>query len=478
MAAGNKKAAKEKRAGPAAGYSPPVRGHAVCSASASKMWINCPPSARLNEMFPNESSPFAEEGSFVHELCEYKVKKHLHRRMKRPQSEEYESEEAEACSDIYLQTIEEFEEQMRSDHGTVMTLVEEKLDFSNVVPQGFGTGDCVLVSPGELHICDYKHGKGVFVDVDHNSQMMLYALGAVRAYDFIYDFQTVSMTIIQPRLENIATCTMSKQELLDWGEKIKPIAKMAFEGTGEQKCGDWCRFCRAKAVCEARKKEALALVNEEFVDLDAGEELLADEPESKPGVSADDSYHPDTDAPVFKQPGLVPMDELEKLLPTLNRISDWIEAVFSYVSTEAIQHGVKIHGYKVVQGRSKRVFSNTDAVVEAAEKAGYTDIYKKQLLTLSEFEKMMGKKKFNEVLGDYVVKPPGKLTLVPESDPREAVETNGSPSEFDDLDGPGSLGDIHSFGGKPKAKPPAPSTQLNKEPVGNQDWDDDTLPFS
>lgn len=426
------------RAAPAVGYSPPQRRHAVCSASGSKMWINCPPSARYQLLFPEETSIFAEEGTFVHELCEYKVKKHLGRQMEHPRSAEFESDEAENNSDIYLQTIEEFEEQMRADRGTVITLVEEKLDFSNIVPEGFGTGDCVLISPGELHICDYKNGKGVFVEADHNSQMMLYALGAVRAYDSIFDFQTVSMTIIQPRLENINTFTISKQELVDWGEKIKPIARMAFEGRGEEKCGDWCRFCKAKAVCGARKKEALALVNEEFVDLDAGEDVLSKEAATNL-TDATASYRPDTEAPVFRQPGLVPMDELVKLMPTLNRISDWISAVFAFLSSEAIQHGVKIKGYKVVQGRSKRIFSNPDAVAGAAERAGYTEdkIYKKELLTLSEFEKLMGKKKFNEVLGGYVLKPPGKLTLVPDTDPREEVETDGSPSEFDDMGDPG-----------------------------------------
>lgn len=450
---------KEPRAGPvttAADYNPPERQHAVCSASASKMWINCPPSARLQLLYPEETSIYAEEGSFVHELCEYKVKKHLHRRMTRPQSEEFESEEAENNSDIYLETIESFEEQMKADHGSCMVLVEERLDFSNIVPQGFGTGDCVLVSPGELHICDYKNGKGVFVDAHENSQMQLYALGAVRAYDFIYDFKTVSMTIIQPRLENISTYTISKDELIAWGEKIKPIARMAYEGKGEQKCGDWCRFCKAKAQCQARKEEALKLLNDEFVDLDASDAALDDRPGAADAEGAAGTeeasdltapYSPDTDTPVFRQPGLIPMDELVKLMPTLNRISDWIDAVFSFISSEAIQHGAKVDGYKVVQGRSKRIFSDPKAVADAAEKAGYTDIYKKEMLSLSEFEKMMGKKRFNEVLGDYVLKPPGKLTLVPESDPRDAVDIDGTPSEFDDL------GDDDS-GGRPKPRSP------------------------
>lgn len=402
--------------------------HALLSASSSKQWLHCPPSARLQENFPNESSVYAEEGTWAHELCEYKVKKYLHRRMKRPQSD-FLTEEIDALTDVYAEFVISTIEEMKRDHGTVLALVEEKLDYSHIAPSGFGTGDMVMLAPGVLHIADFKTGSGVFVDADHNSQMMLYALGAIHAYDYLFDIQTVSMTIVQPRLENISTFTCTKQDLLDWAESIRPTAQMAFEGKGEQHPGDWCKFCRAKHVCRARAEEALALAKAEFLDLDSG--ALAEEMET---TDATAPYNADREAPVFKSPALISQQEIETILPTLNRISDWITAVFAYVSSEAINHGAVWKGYKVVEGRSKRQFTDLKAVVDVAAGAGFTDVYRQELIPLTEFEKMMGKKRFQEILGDFVVKPPGKLTLVPDTDPRPAVDLNSSPEdEFDEL---------------------------------------------
>lgn len=394
--------------------------HALLSASSSKQWLNCPPSARLQENFPNESSVYAEEGTWAHELCEYKVKKYLHRRMKRPQSD-YLTEEIENLTDVYADFIITTIEKMKAEQGSVLALVEEKLDYSHIAPSGFGTGDMVMLTPGVLHIADFKTGSGVYVDADHNSQMMLYALGALHAYDYLFDIQSVSMTIIQPRLENISTFTCTKQELLDWAEHIKPIAKLAYEGKGEQKPGEWCKFCRAKHACRARAQEALALVKTEFLDLDNG--ALSDETEY---TDATAPYSPDREAPVFKSPALISQQEIEAILPTLNRISEWITAVLAYVSGEAINHGVAWDGYKVVEGRSKRQFTDIKAVVNAATEAGFTDVYKQEIISLTEFEKMMGKKRFAEILGAFVVKPPGKLTLVPNTDPRPAVDLSSS----------------------------------------------------
>ena len=407
--------------------------HAVLSASSSKQWIHCPPSARLQEPFPNDSSVFAEEGTWAHELGVYKVKTYRHERKKRPQSEFY-TEEIEQATDIYAEFVISIIEGMKRNGVEPLCFVEERLDFSNIVPEGFGTGDMIILGKDEqgrglIHICDYKNGKGVFVDAHENSQMMLYATGALNAYGYIYEIEIVRMSIIQPRLENISTYEMTADDLRTWGESIKPIAQMAFEGKGEQNPGEWCRFCRAKPVCKACMEEALALAKEEFLDLDAG--ALADEAEE---TDATAPYNADTATPVFKQPGLVVFSELVKVLPTLNRISFWIESVFAFVSAEAINHGVPVEGYKVVEGRSKRIFTDTKAVVSAAEAEGYTDIYKQELLTLTEFEKMMGKKKFAEVLGEYVVKPPGKLALVPESDPRPAVDLSTAADEFEALE--------------------------------------------
>ena len=399
--------------------------HALLSASSSKQWLHCPPSARLQEQFPNESSVYAAEGTFAHEVCEYKVRKYLKERVKRPQSDEYYTEEIDHITDIYAEFVIGVIEEMKQNGCEPLVMVEEKVDYSHIAPSGFGTADMLIIGRDEngkglLHIADFKTGQGVFVDADHNSQMMLYALGGLAAYGYIYDIEIVRMSIIQPRLDNISTFECTRKELEDWGESIRETAKLAYEGKGEQKPGDWCRFCRAKPVCKACKDEALSLCREEFLDLDDG--ALSDNTSASPeqGENAE---------PVFKQPGLVPISELAQLLPTLNRISSWIESVFAFISSEAINHGVPIPGYKVVEGRSKRVFTDTKGVVDTAVANGYTDLYKKQLITLTEFEKMMGKKKFAELLGKYVTKPPGKLSLVPESDPREAVVLNNPPEQ-------------------------------------------------
>ena len=404
--------------------------HALLSASSSKQWLHCPPSVRLQENFPNESSVYAEEGTFAHEICEYKVRKYLHERVKRPQSEEFDTEEIEQITDVYAEFVISIIEQMRENGCEPLAFVEERVDYSQIAPSGFGTADMLIIGKDEngkglLHVCDFKTGKGVFVDADHSSQMMLYALGGLAAYGFLYDIEIVRMSIIQPRLDNISTFECSRQELEDWGESIKPTALLAFEGKGEQHPGDWCRFCRAKPVCKACADEALALCREDFLDLDAG---AFDDTAEESDMTA--PYEADTNTAVFKQPGLIPITELADILPTLNRISSWIEAVFAFVSSEAINHGVPIPGYKVVEGRSKRVFTDTKAVVDTAVQNGYTDLYKQTLITLTEFEKMMGKKKFNELFGQYVAKPPGKLALVPESDPREPVDLTTPGQEF------------------------------------------------
>lgn len=407
--------------------------HALLSASSSKQWLHCPPSVRLQENFPNESSVYAAEGTYAHEVCEYKVRKYLKERVKRPQSEEYDTEEIEQITDVYAEFVITIIEEMKENGCEPLAFVEERVDYSHIAPSGFGTADMLIIGKDEqgrgiLHVCDFKTGAGVFVDADHNSQMMLYAIGALAAYGFLYDIEIVRMSIIQPRLDNISTFECSRQELEDWGESIKPIAKLAYEGKGEQHPGDWCRFCRAKPVCKACADEALALCREDFLDLDAG---AFDDTAEESDMTA--PYEADTQTAVFKQPGLIPISELAEILPTLNRISSWIEAVFAFVSSEAINHGVPIPGYKVVEGRSKRVFTDTKAVVDTAVQNGYTDLYKQTLITLTEFEKMMGKKKFNELLGEYVAKPPGKLALVPESDPREPVDLTTPGQEFSAL---------------------------------------------
>ena len=377
---------------------------------------------------------YAEAGTFCHSVCEYKVRKYLKERVKRPQSEEFYTEEIDQITDVYYEFVVGVIEEMKRNGCEPLVLVEERVDYSHIAPSGFGTADMLIVGrdadgKGVLHIIDFKAGAGIYVEVDHNSQLSLYALGGLHAYGYIYPIETIRMSIVQPRLDNVNTFECSREELEAWGESIKPIAKMAFEGKGEQNPGEWCRFCRAKPVCKTCAKEALSLCREEFLDLDAG--ALSEDPRASPDELSDleAPYQADTTTPVFKQPGLIPMTKLAEILPTLNRISSWIEAVFAYVTSEAVNHAVPVPGYKVVEGRSKRVFTDTKAVVDTAVANGYTDLYKQQLITLTEFEKMMGKKRFNELLGEYVAKPPGKLALVPESDPRPPVDLNNAPDQ-------------------------------------------------
>lgn len=401
----------------------------------------------------------------MHERCEWKLRTALGENMDEPHSE-YDTEETEQVTDVYAEFCLKTIEDMRASGMEPLILIEERLDFSHIAPNGFGTGDLVLVGAeavscgdgdkdravrGLIHVIDFKGGRGVRVEAEMNSQMLLYAAAALNTYGFLVDPEIIRMSIVQPRLDNISTFEMTVEELNAWAESIKPIARMAFEGKGEQHTGDWCIFCKAKAVCRACAEEALALAREEFLDLDcslpqsfdgsagydesAGSSDVASE-EVKGGEAtktADATDHK-TILPAFKSPQLIPIDELASLLPSLTRIGSWIEAVFAFLSAEAITHGTHIPGYKVVEGRSKRVFTDTAAAASAAEAAGVTNLYKTELRSLSEIEKLMGRKRFAEVLGDYVVKPPGKLSLVPEDDPRPAVHSATAADEFEVLE--------------------------------------------
>ena len=438
------------------------RAHSLLSASSSKRWLNCTPSAVLNDRFPDKTSVFAAEGTAMHERCEWKLRTALGETMEEPHSE-YDTEETDQVTDVYAEFCLTEIEKMRRGGMEPLVLIEERLDYTHVAPGGFGTGDLVLVGKDEdgrglIHVIDFKGGRGVRVDNSRehpNSQMMLYAIGALKAYDWFVNVEIVRMTIIQPRLDNYPTCELTVDEVNTWAEEIRPIALMAYEGRGEQHPGDWCLFCKAKAVCRACAEEALALAKEEFTDLDeaTGSTDATDDSNCDPGKQDEagegieetttsdltEPYELDRKTVVFKSPNLIPLAELAAMLPTIRRIASWIEAVFAYISAEAITNGIPIPGYKVVEGRARRVLSDAEAAAKAAESAGVTNIYRTELKSLAEIEKMMGKKRFAEVLGEYVIKPPGKLSLVEESDPRPAVNTfdmarTSSTDEFEVLE--------------------------------------------
>ncbi|QSX09562.1 DUF2800 domain-containing protein [Alkalibacter rhizosphaerae] len=360
--------------------------HAVYSASGAHRWMNCPPSAQLEQQFPNETSTFAEEGTAAHDLAEHKLKKALKMRSRKPTSE-YQSDEMDEMTDLYVEYCLGLIEKSKMSCSDLQILIEQKLDFSDYVPEGFGTGDLVVVGNGTLHVVDFKYGRGVIVSAEKNPQMMLYALGALSLFDMLYDIKNVSMAIVQPRADNFSTWEISVDELLEWAEEqLKPKALLASTGGGEFCAGDHCRFCRAKNQCRARAVKNLELLKFEFQD-----------------------------------PSLLTEEEVAEIIGLADELSKWAGDVYTYATALAINEGRQWDGFKLVEGRTRRKYTDEVAVAEAAKVAGYTDIFKQSLITITEMEKLMGKKKFNDTVGSLVEKPKGKLTLVPETDKRQAV---------------------------------------------------------
>ena len=370
--------------------------HELLSASSSKRWLNCTPSARLEEQFGKEDGgPYAEEGTAAHALAEHKVKKCLRKRSKRPVSD-YQCDEMEECTDGYASYVMEQVELAKQDCKDPVVLIEQRLDYSAYVPEGFGTGDLLIVADKTLTVIDLKYGKGVAVDAEWNPQMMLYGLGALELFDCIYDIETVRMTIYQPRLESVSTWEISVTDLMEWVEaELKPKAQLAIRGEGEFHCGSWCRFCKAKNTCRARAEEYLRLAQMEF-----------------------------------KPPALLSDEEIAEVLKVADELARWSADVYAFATDEAITHGKKWAGFKLVEGRCSRKYTDEEEVAEAAKAAGYTDIYKKSLVGITEMEKLMGKKKFAEVLGKLVYKPQGKITLVTESDKRQEIQTATAEADF------------------------------------------------
>ena len=312
--------------------------HSFLSASASHRWINCPPSARLCEEYADRPSEYAQEGTDCHELCAYKVEKALGRRVKDPtENLTYYSQEMEDCADGYCAFVMEEVAKARERCADPLVLVEQRLDYSRYVgiEGSFGTGDCVIVSDGLLHIIDYKHGLGVLVSAEKNSQLSCYALGALDLFDGIYDIAQVSLTIYQPRRENVSTYTMSRYD--------------------------------------------------------------------------------------FEMPALLGDDEVAAILTKADELVSWAGDIKDYALQKALS-GTKFTGFKVVEGRSNRKYTDEAAVAKAVEDAGY-EPYEKKLLGITAMSQALGRKKFEELLGGLVYKPPGKPVLVPESDKRPAMNT-------------------------------------------------------
>lgn len=368
------------------------RAHARLNASSSHRWLMCPPSVKLSENFADTTSQYAEEDTYLHELCELKLHNYLGDMTAEAigatftalKDSEYYSDEAESVTDEYVAFCVEIIEAVRSGCADPLIMVEHRIDYSEYVPDGYGTGDLVIVADGVLEIIDFKGGRGVRVVADHNSQLMLYALGALLEFDPLYDIHTVRMSIVQPRLSNISTFEMTADELLRWAEtEIRPKALLAYEGKGDFCAGEHCRFCKARCTCRARSEYFMRLAVRDF-----------------------------------KAPDLLTDEEIADILPIAESLNNWAADLLAYATQQAVD-GKEWPGYKLVAGRSIRKYTSEAEIIKAAAEAGYTDIYKTTLLGVGDLEKRMGKKAFKDVLGKYVVKPIGAPTLVPETDPRK-----------------------------------------------------------
>ena len=371
--------------------------HAFLSASASHRWINCPPSAKLCESIPDNTSSYAQEGTDCHELCAYLVEKALGRNTTDPTSTlTYYNSEMQNCAEEYRNFVLEQVEEAKKHCLDPQVMIEQRLDFSKYVENGFGTGDCVIVADDVLHIIDYKHGLGVLVEATENTQLFCYALGALEIFDGLYDINEIKMSIFQPRRDNVDTYTISKEQLLTWANDVlTPTAKLAYEGKGEFKAGGHCQFCKAKAMCRKRAEFNLELAKYDF-----------------------------------QMPATLENIEIAAILPKIDQLVSWGNDIKEYALKQA-QSGVHFKGYKVVEGRSNRKYTDEETVANIVIENGY-DPYEKKLAGITAMTSLLGKKRFEELLGEYVYKPTGKPTLVPESDKRPAMNTNTAKQDFTD----------------------------------------------
>ena len=376
--------------------------HAILSPSAASRWLACTPSARLEQQFPDSAGEAAKEGSLAHELGELLIRFHVkeikkavfNKSLKQIQDNPmYNADMQEHAENYAAFVIEHFEAAKKKTKDAVL-LIESKLDLTEYVPEGYGTGDAVIIADGILDIIDLKYGKGVSVSCIDNKQMMLYALGALCENDYMYDIHTVRMTIFQPRLDNISSFEMSVADLQNWAASgLKPKAKLAFDGAGEFVPGEHCRFCRAKAQCKANVEKHLELAKHDFED-----------------------------------PALLTDGEIADILSKADSFTSWINSVEAFALKEAIDNGKNWAGFKLVEGRSNRIYSDQDVVAKKLIDNGYPEsiIYSKSLLGITAMEKAITKKEFETLLKDLVIKPQGKPTLVPDSDKRPAWNSTQS----------------------------------------------------
>lgn len=385
-----------------------TRAHALLSASASHRWLNCTPSARLeDEVQSDNGSVFAQEGTFAHELAEIKLLEYLGAdelatkvamhdlaasvaKFNEANRTSFSLDDMEEPVNEYVRmVIEDFEEARRIDPAAKL-LVEQPFDLSAIIEDGFGSNDAIIIADGTAHVHDLKFGRGIRVEAKENSQLMLYAYGAMEGFNGLYDIRRVVLHIDQPRLDNFSAWELSVEELYEWAEKeVRPKAELAHKGEGEFCSGEWCTFCKVRARCRHLAEANLSLAKHEFAD-----------------------------------PALLTDDEVGEILLKLPKLEDWASSVKQYAYDEAVNNDRKWKGFKLVESRSNRRWQNEPLVAETLQMEGYTEeqIYNKKLKGIGDTEKLVGKKQFEPLLGSLVIKPEGQPTLVPESDKRPELQ--------------------------------------------------------
>lgn len=386
------------------------REHALLSASGASRWINCTPSARLEDKYgEHTTSAFASEGTLAHEIAELYLRldvlgtisnEDFEEQIGIKTSNEQFKEEMLDYVSVYTDYCEAQYNEAKTHDLCATIEIEQELDLSEYVPESFGTADCIVIGGGTLEIIDLKYGKGVPVYADYNKQLMLYALGAIEKFSILYDIVTVKMTIVQPRLNNISTYTTRVEELGLWAsQELKPAAEKAFAGEGELNSGDWCKFCSIKNRCKALYNKMLETAKYEFAE----PEFMTD-------------------------------DEISDVLNRAPRLIEWLDSVKEYASSEALNNNKKWPGFKLVEGVSRRKWDNEEKVANAIfanfPEASEDEIYEMKLKTITQIEKLYGKKVVEEKLKSVIIKPQGKPTLVPDSDKRPAIGIEDAINDF------------------------------------------------
>ena len=382
------------------------RKHALLSASGASRWMNCTPSARLEDKFEETTSFYAEEGTLAHEFADVNLRymngeiseSVLKAELKKLRSNDLYTDEMEDEVEKYVLYVWEVFMSAQRVTPDAELKIEEKLDFSHLVEGGFGTGDGNVIADGVLDVIDLKYGKGIKVDAENNPQLMLYGSGALRQWELVYDIHTVRLTIVQPRLDHVSTWEISTKDLIDWGEKVvKPAAAKAYKGEGVQKVGDWCRFCKVKAMCATLAAHNVKLAKHDF-----------------------------------KDPHLLSEDQIMEVYKQIPMLTDWASSVGDYVLDQALK-GKNWPGYKVVEGRSQRKWSDENAIKKILAEEGFTqeDYIKMSLEGLGKIDKLIkGNPDLIERINKYVIKPPGKPTLADMKDKRPAMGLEQAREDF------------------------------------------------